>query len=416
MVARSIDEELERHAVTLTSEQTAVVLHGCREVGWQHEHIANFVAEVKAAQTPPAPVPPPFVPAGRVTRIGARAVGVNGEPRLWLGISRFYWVAEWLRGNHRRVFDEIESDVRHGFDYARVFAQVENIAGDTYWSGQEVRAEPRTLMAVSELHHEAAARGLYINWCAIGKGGSLHNNPSAQRDWVRELVATLAHSPDGVLMVEMMNEPGAVGGVQDAEELVDLHNAAVSVVDAPFLFATGAVFTPNGATEFSPEAWMFTQRDVHVVHLDRGLGAQGYEFPDRPWRQPWDPGLQGNRWIDNEPIGPGASVNSEDHGEVLAGHRAVAWLCGAFATCLHGDPGIRGRIRWDREGAYFTARTSKRGLPPDLANGRLINANVTYPGRPFTLPSEYIRAESGRGAIRWAGAVKSSVLVGTYSS
>jgi hypothetical protein len=407
MVMRTIYAVITEECQQLTPDQIGIVVRGCRERGWQVEHIREYIRTLRDPIDPPAPPVPPMPPTpptvtrGRAEIIGRRAVGGNGVPKLWLGISRFYWGGDWIHSRDR-VLREMDLDAAHGYDYARVFAQVQNIGSDTYWSGRETVPSQFSAEAMVDLTQAAAARGLRVAWTLIGKGGSFGpaDRWRSAHAFVVERTAALQECQDGVLFVEMMNEPGAVGGVEHYEELQELYACAVSANRHGLLLATGATWSEHGATAFSPHTWVATKGRVGIVHLDRNLGGHE-EAPDRPWRQPWDVGLLGDPWVDGEPIGPGASVNTESDSRRLTGHRAVAFLCGAFASCLHGEPGIRGLSRWDQEPVYRVASLSKACLPPNLANGRLYNANANFPGRPFDIPDECLRALSGgHGIIR----------------
>ena len=410
MVARTIDAIVEQERATLTGDQSGAILHGCREAGWQAAHIREYIQSLATAPPGPPETPAPFPSTGRAELIGMRAVGANGRPQLWLGLSRFYWGHDWLY-DRDRVLREMDADVAHGFDYVRVFAQVETIDSDTYWAGRETKPYEFTANDMVRMTTEAAQRGLRIAWTLIGKGGAFHrhDNWRAAKEFVRERTAALQEVPEGVLFIETMNEPGAAGGVSSAGELLELHAFTRHANGRGLILATGATFCGDGATAFSPHTWASTKGMVGVVHLDRSLGGHS-EYPDRPWRQPWDVGLMNDPWVDGEAIGPGASVNSERDDVRLTGHRAVAFLCGAFASCLHGEPGIRGLIPWEDEPAYDTARRSKMYLPGDLANGRLFNANENFAGRPFDVSEDHIRAISGRGIIR----AYTSEVGGTY--
>lgn len=366
---------------------------------------------------PPEPTPPPPTPwyvsgaNGAAVAIGAHAVGDTEGPKLYVGLSRFYWLWAW-KNDRDRVLQEMANDRAVGYRYARVFAQVGNIGNDSYWNGRVIDPDwPLHLQYVVDMTRAAYDQGLQLLWTLIGKGGKMEMQPN-RIDFVRRVSQVLREVRPGVLAREIMNEPAVMGRITK-DELLELYHVAKEE-DGVTLTGTGAVWTERGwnpppdenfegATAFSAGGWKETQREVGYVHLDRELGGSG-EHPDRPWRQPWDVGLDLNdvcsRWVDNEPIGPGASVNTESRSGVLRSHRTVAFISRAFASCLHGDAGVRGYSRWEDSPGYTTAPMAVRYLPGNLPNGQMLNANANYADRPFDLPEEYLRAVSGQGIVR----------------
>jgi hypothetical protein len=363
-----------------------------------------FTLAVVEADRPDIDVPGAV---GLTRRFGARAIGDDTGAKLYVGLSRFSWLRDW-RFDSDRVLLQMDEDRAAGYRYARCLAQVEDIGSSTFWAGRQIDHRwPDHAGLVASMTRAAAERGLLILWTLIGK-------PMARADrgpYVARCAEALSGVASGVLLVEVMNEP-AVGGQVSAAELVDLHGIVRD--RAPqLLAATGAVWTEQGwnddneyrnvvgGTAFSPGGWQRTQRDIGVCHLDRNMSVS--ELQDRPWRQGWDVGLLGTAWIDNEAVGPGSSVTNENRPEVLRSHRAVNMAtCRAFASCLHGRPGVRGDDPWIDVPAYKAAPKAVRFLDGLLPNGRSHNANNRFPGRPFTLASEFLRAETNnrRGVVR----------------
>jgi hypothetical protein len=282
----------------------------------------------------------------------------------------------------------MDSDAFWGYNYARILAQVD---GD-FWKGKEVYSTwSGHEELVSSLTHAAYERGLRILWTFIGKP---MKGQEKRRAFVKRMSDVLRNNP-GVLIQEIMNEP-MVGGDISLEELLELHDIAKQNGN---LTATGAVWTTEGATSFSPEAWRNTQRDIGICHLDRDQSKS--EMQDRPWRQAWDVGLEGMRWIDNEPIGPGSSVNTEDRFKVLRSHRLVAFISRAFATCFHSKAGVRGdELMVDMPG-YSKIPYAKQFLPGNLPNGQQQNANSKFPDRHWDVDN--IRSDNGKGVVRVYG-------------
>jgi hypothetical protein len=357
----------------------------------------------------PGPTPGPGnedVPGakGQTRLFGSRSLGDDDGPKLYVGLSRFPWLWFW-KFDRDRCLRELDGDRAAGFRYGRVLAQVgdPNNPND-YWAGRIVDPDwPDYQEQIASLTAAAAERGHLIEWTIFGKGGP-YDQTSRRRDLVRRVAPVLQAGSLGVLFGEVMNEPN-IGNTITDEELKDLAALAKSL--SPVLpWATGAFwYEPEDGDPTDPgryeRALVRTQtNDVDIEHLDRDQSKS--EEQDRPWRQGWDHGLTGRRWCDNEPIGPGSSVNSERRPTVLRSHRAVNFVCGAFGSCLHGRPGVRGDLKWEDEPAYFQAPKAVRFLPGNLTEGKPQNSNLNYPDRPFFLDDQFLRAKNGntRGIVR----------------
>lgn len=356
--------------------------------------------------TPPAPGDVPGA-KGQARFYGERAVGDDEGPKLYVGLSRMAWLWFW-KFDRDRVLRELDLDRATGYRYGRVLAQVGDPKNpNDFWAGRIVDPDwPDYQDLIAGLTDAAAERGHLIEWTAFGKGGP-YDTSARRPDLVRRVAQVLAGRSQGVLFGEVMNEPNVQNEI-GASEIRDLASLATAL--APMIpWATGAVWTDPAwvagtdhpdATGFTPEGWAKTQGHVGICHLDRDMSKS--EGRDRPWRQGWDVGLEARRWCDNEAVGVGSSVTSENRPDVLRSHRAVNFVCRAFASCLHGKAGVRGDLVWEDEPAYVQAPKAVRFLPGDLANGSQINANPKYPNRPFTLDSPFVRADNGntRGIVR----------------
>lgn len=350
----------------------------------------------------PGPGPTPGdVPGanGQARLIGSRAMGDDDGPKLYVGLSRFAWLWFW-KFERDRVLRELDSDRAAGYRFGRVLAQVGDPKNPAdFWAGRIVDPDwPDYQDLIAGLTNAAAERGHLIEWTIFGKGGPYDATASKRRDLVARVAQVLDPVRRGVLFGEVMNEPNVQNTIT-ASEILDLASLAKSLAFG-IPWATGAVWR-DPADEGFDQALARTQfPDLDIEHLDRDTSKS--EEQDRPWRQGWDHGLTGRRWCDNEAIGTGSSVNSESRPDVLRSHRAVNFVCRAFASTLHGKPGVRGDLKWEDEPAYLQAPKAVRFLPGNLSDGSPQNANTKYPDRPFTLDDQFLRADNGnkRGIVR----------------
>ena len=351
----------------------------------------------------PGPTPGPGggdVPGakGQARLINARCLGDDEGAKLYVGLSRFAWLWFW-KFERDRVLRELDADRAAGYRFGRVLAQV----GDPndpkdFWAGRIVDPDwPDYQELLAGLTNAATERGHLIEWTVFGKGGP-YDQTSRRRDLIRRVAPVLRDHSLGVVFGEVMNEPNVQNTIM-ANELLDLAALAKSLAPA-IPWASGAVWRNTPDEEFD-EALSRTQTaDLDIEHLDRDQSRS--EMQDRPWRQGWDHGLTGRRWCDNEAVGAGSSVTSENRPNVLRSHRAVNFVCRAFASTLHGKPGVRGDLLWEDEPAYLQAPKAVRFLPGNLADGSPQNSNEKFPDRPFTLDTQFLRADNGntRGIVR----------------
>lgn len=347
--------------------------------------------------TPPAPGDVPGA-KGQARLMNARCMGDDEGPKLYVGLSRMAWLWFW-KFDRDRVLRELDRDRATGYRYGRVLAQVGDPKDpNDFWAGRIVDPDwPDYQELIAGLTNAAAERGHLIEWSVFGKGGP-YDRTDRRRDLIRRVAPVLAGGPLGVLFGEVMNEPNVQNEI-GASELLDLASLAKSL--APMIpWATGAVWRDPADEDFDHALARTQTADLDIEHLDRDMSKS--EMQDRPWRQGWDHGLTGRRWCDNEAVGAGSSVTSENRPDVLRSHRAVNFVCRAFASCLHGKAGVRGDLVWEDEPAYVQAPKAVRFLPGDLADGSPQNSNVKYPDRPFTLEDQFLRADNGntRGIVR----------------
>lgn len=338
-----------------------------------------------------------------VRLFGPRAIGgAASGPALQAGLSRFYHV--WaMEADPDRVAREDDRDVAAGYDFKRVLLQVGSLDSNDYWAGRVANQNhPRHDEFVAGMLRGARDRGLRVSASIIGKGNGM-DRQSARRDYVKRMAAVLREFRDVVLLAQVMNEPYAWGYItpQEALELERLFQEHAPGIPT----STGAHGLAEDCSGFEREAW----GQVGTPHLDRDQTKS--EMRDRPWRQPWDWGLSGAPLMNDEPIGPGASVAEERRATVLRSHALVSFVSRFFGYVFHADEGIRGHGHLHEVPGYHEVPRAKLLLPGDLPNGEPVRATTPaepsgkFPQRHWTLPGEYQRADNGntRGIVRVYG-------------
>jgi hypothetical protein len=156
--------------------------------------------------------------------------------------------------------------------------------------------------------------------------------------------------------------------------------------------------------------------DIGTYHFDRSLDYA--EGPWRPVRQPWcypneigeglPPGSS------NEPIGPYASVASEEEPVRLIAQSVVSWISGLPFSVLHAGPGIFGGGHaagpsgspanfWEVPCLEPTLRglaAMQRVLPGDLPGWDRQNAHTAFGGRPFDVDAFWPDGDDDHGVVR----------------
>lgn len=332
---------------------------------------------------------------GAIRRIGPRAVGDDRGPQLYASLSRFYHGSE-IRSNPDRVKRDVDADVAAGYDAARVLFQVGSLGGGDYWDGHIANQNAPFYEAdVRRLLDTYRAGGLRLSSaCLIGKGNGT-DRQSVRRAHVQRLASIMKDYPDVILVAQMMNEPTVMGYASEGE-LLELEGLFRQI--APAIVTSTGAYPDNGYAEHA-DAW----GQIGTPHLPRDTDKS--EMKDRPWRQPWEIAMLGKGWVNDEPIGPGASVASERRPLVLRSHAAVSYISRACSYVFHADEGIRGLGDLTAVPGYRQSPAAKRFLPGNLANGDLQNSNSNFPNRHWDLDPQWYRAGNGntRGIVRCFG-------------
>lgn len=334
---------------------------------------------------------------GPLRRVGPRGLGDDRGARNWVALSRFYHGSEILM-NPDRVKRDADNDVAAEYDAARVMFQVGSLGGGDYWDGHIADPNhPRYEEGVRQILDIYRERGLRVgSACLIGKGNGMHQQ-NVRRSHVQRLARIFKDYGDVILIAQMMNEPGIMGEVT-IPELLELE-ALFRQIAPNIVTSTGADGTEDGPGGYEADSY----GQVGTPHLDRDQTAS--EMQDRPWRQPWDTGLTGHSYFNDEPIGPRASVAEETRPNVLRSHALVSFIARATGYVFHADEGIRGNGDLTQVPGYREVPRCRRFLPEGMANGDQVNSNSNFPNRHWDLDPKWYRAGNGnrQGIVRCYG-------------
>ena len=328
------------------------------------------------------------------------------------------WAAWGYRHDLARLEQSLDFLSKHGFDYIRALGVVGDPNGSDYWDGREIDdAWPdydQVIAGLTDLAYDVY--GLRVEWTLIGDG-QVSVPSSAERYALADRFLAMSQGREHkIIHFEIANEAWQNGfpGQSGVDELRALSSYMKDAT--PILVAASA---PAGHDCSDAEAiYGGGVADIATLHFDRDIGQ--VEGPWRPVRQPWEhencvPELPVGS--NNEPIGPGASVNSESDPERLVAAAITTYVSNLPLYVFHSSAGVRGDEQiWDMPGAdAFVAM--KTLVPPDLASWTRKNAHwpdspfVVYAGENGTLHPDTMwvdLANPESGVVRAYGGVKGS--------
>ena len=339
-------------------------------------------------------IPLPVAPArtGRVRRAG-RAFADDAGEYCALGASLFW--AVWASRNDPA---KLEANLRYlrskGVDFVRILLSV---GAQGFWSDRSI--DPNSP------NWEADVRATLV---AIGAAGLraevtiLGDYPNNAEQVCRNAIKICEDYPETIQFIEVSNE-GFQTWTGGTARLVAITRELAS--STQFLVASscaqkGAIWNDVGT--------------IGTAHLSRDCSTWHGHW--RPVRQPWGYSAPEEEdaqefCVNNEPIGPDSSVESEKDPNKLVAHAVTTWVSGMCAYVLHAGAGIRGggaedqargrKADWMDESeaaAAFDALKSVRALlPKNLPNWARQNAH--WPGSPVSV-NKIREQESDYGAIK----------------
>jgi hypothetical protein len=256
----------------------------------------------------------------------------NGPPRFdrfVLGASLFR--AAWAYRNDRAwLEDQLDFLAKHDFDAIRVLGAVGDPAEPDFWDGREIDWRwPDYDAVIAGLTDLAYDRyGLRVQW-TIFAGAPIGER--ADRDQVVDSFLRMSRGRERkILAFEVANEyaNNRFGGDEGRAELGRLARRLSEATDVPVaasahdpalceLYATGAV-------------------DMATFHFDRTRRDPPITLLSESGCATLPPLLS-----NNEPIGPGSSVESESDPYALVTAAANTYLSGVPVYIFHSGPGVR---------------------------------------------------------------------------
>ena len=385
--------------------------------------------EFKALSTPSTPTPPPTGPVDPTTP-GAPVSKRTGRVRLdgnsfaddqgrFNALGTTYMSALWQYQNDRPRLERTLAELKaNGVDYIRALGVVGDVNNPDYWDGRELdwRA-PGYKEAVAGLTDLAYDKfGLRMEWTLIGDGQKNIPNERDRFGLVDTFLEVSKGREEKIMHFEVANEAWQNGFAGDAgaEQLKRLTKYMNDRTDV--LVASSA---PDGGEQADVEKiYGGGVADLATFHFDRDTSKT--EGSWRPVRQPWEWQYVGGQngiprvATNNEPIGPGASVASENDPLKLVSAAIVSNLSGLPGYVYHTRAGVRGDEEFANMAGLSAFKAMKSYVPADLSSWSRKNAH--WSDSPFKV---YAKDDRGRleadrmwpdiagatGAVRAYGAV-----------
>jgi hypothetical protein len=326
----------------------------------------------------------------------------DGGP-FW-AIGATYMAAPWFMKHDRaRLERNLALLAAGGIDYIRVLGEV----GGEHWSGREI--DPRwpdydeVVAGLTDLAYDRY--GLRVQWTVFG-GTTFSVTPGDRARLVDRIVRVLADRSHKVMLIEIGNEAWKNGfaGTGGREELRNLVRRAVTGLRERRVPLPVAPSAPaSGACDDITALYAGLGADVMPLHSSRDIGGPEGAWgpvlqPVRSQRCPGAPPVT----VNNEPIGPGSSVASEDDPLRLTSAAVVSILAGMPLHVFHSRAGVRGDVDFaslrNVRATFDGFRTLHRLLPRDLARGTPLEPGDAR--LPFDLLSPLARdLRAGRGVL-----------------
>jgi hypothetical protein len=292
------------------------------------------------------------------------------------------WAAWGYRHDLPRLEQNLDFLSKNGFDYIRALGVVGDPDGADFWDGREIDdAWPdydQVIAGLTDLAYDKY--GLRIEWTLIGDGQVSVPTSAERTALVDRFVALSSGREQKIIHFEIANEYWQ-NGFSGSTGLEELRALSTYMKDkTPILVAASA--PAGGSCADADAVYGGGVADIATIHFDRDIST--IEGGWRPVRQPWEheecvPELPVGS--NNEPIGPGSSVNTENDPVKLVAAAITTYVSNLPLYVFHSKAGVRGDENlFDMNGAgSFVAMKSL--VPNDLASWP--RKDAPWPDSPF---------------------------------
>jgi hypothetical protein len=308
--------------------------------------------------------------------------------------ATFFWAA-WGYKNDRALLERnLAFLAENGFHFIRALGVVGDYTAPDSWDGREIDWHwpdyDDVIAGVTDLAYDVY--GLRVEWTLIGDGQINIPNETDRYALADRFLAMAATRREKILFFEIANESwhNGFGGDEGVAQLRALTQYMRDRTD--ILVAASA---PAGH-ECADTDRLYNGgiADLATLHFERRTDLEDGAW--RPVRQPWgheDCAEDLPVGVNNEPIGPGASVTTEEDPSRLVAAPLVTWVSNLPIHVFHSSAGVRGfRDISEMAGASSFAHLANI-VPPGLSS--FSRSNFYWADSPFI-----VHVEDPDGTIR----------------
>lgn len=287
---------------------------------------------------------PSFRPQPEPEPITARQGRVRIEGRSFVDDGGAYLSCDFTDMSALRLFEHHADRYRANCVGMRARgATTHRILGMVAWSGREIDPRRSDIVELTRATIEAGyALGLRSRLTMFADCNKLEMRMPERREHALKMAHGLRGLEHMIESIEVCNEPGYAefNGPWTPEQLVEVARLIAREID-DIPVGCGAPFGgPHSATEWTDEVYQILAKDVDLAfpHFDRDVRKHDGMY--RPIRQPLEAMNLGYPFVNGEPIGPGASLASEDNPGRLRAAATFTWIARGAGHCYHTKPGI----------------------------------------------------------------------------
>ena len=287
-----------------------------------------------------------------------------------------------------------------GVNYLRILT----IVGGSYWEGRKIDPGWSDYFdQLDRLFADARARNMRLNVVIFGDVRDFVPEQQQRIDWLHQMGGYLERHRASIQFVEIANESTGIDLPDgDLAELTQIWRDISTIPVAASAVYDDPSRHPLTGIETFFEDYPSTSVDLLTPHFDRDLRDEGYRPTGQPWHAQFWEFVPTHRFVNDEPIGCGSSVESQcDPGRIVADFINTFAGRGAGYT-WHTTAGVRGDSNyWELENAeaqLLAIRNMMRLLPGNIANGR--NCNHHWDCHPYESLDQIWPDTGGSGVVR----------------
>ncbi len=354
---------------------------GSQLTDWQmvHEGIGWFGDVASAVVDVTCEAPPRRT--GRVRLVGNSLQDDTGTFNA-LGTTMM-WAAWAYKFDRAKLERNLEALAGAGFHYIRALGVVGDYDDADYWDGREIDWHwpdyDAVIAGLTDLAYDGY--GLRVEWTLIGDGQLNLPDEADRYALVDRFLAMSVGREQKIIHFELANEAWQ-NGFEGEAGIAQLRALTRYLRDRTEVLV--AASAPAGVTcEDYELVYGGDVADVATIHFDRNIALA--DGPWRPVRQPWELEYCTDVPVgsNNEPIGPGASVASENEPIRLVAAAIATYVSNLPFYVYHTSAGVRGDAEIYEMAGFDAFRHLHELVPGDLASWTRKNAH--WADAPFVV-------------------------------